>query len=93
MDLTVSNELERALFEILKKEPGKHLLLNFEHLDYLHSSGVRMLISLQVKLNESGCHLALCNINEEVRKILEFVDIIDMIDIYNSEEEALNYYK
>jgi anti-anti-sigma factor len=92
MDLVKSNDLERSLFKLINEEKGKHLLLNFEDVDYLHSSGVRMLISLHIRLEEHGAMLMLCCINQAVKKILEFVDIMDMIKIFNSEEEAITAF-
>ncbi len=74
-----SGETERSILDTIEKERERHLLINLENIDYLHSSGIRMILSLKMKLEETGRSLLLSNINGDIRKILEFVDILDLI--------------
>jgi anti-anti-sigma factor len=89
-DFMASGETERSILDTIEKERERHLLINLENIDYLHSSGIRMILSLKMKLEETGRSLLLSNINGDIRKILEFVDILDLIKVFENEEDALS---
>jgi anti-sigma B factor antagonist len=59
----------------------------------MSSSGLRIFVSTMRVLKESKRKLKLCSMNSAVQKIFEVVELMDMFDIYETEEEALESFK
>jgi anti-sigma B factor antagonist len=77
------------LNDVIRKHTGKNLILNLDDVEYMSSSGLRVFVSLMRTLKESNRSLRLCNLSVAVKKVFEVVELMDMFDIYDSEEEAL----
>jgi len=88
MDVHLASETEGKLNELVKKYADKDFILNLEEVEYMSSSGLRVFVSLMRNLKESNRALKLCNLSVAVRKVFEVVELMDMFDIYESEEEA-----
>lgn len=88
MDVHLASEVERELGDIIQKSPN-NVVLNLEDVEYMSSSGLRVFVSLMRNLKEKNRTLKLCNLSVAVRKVFEVVELMDMFDIYSSEEEAV----
>lgn len=89
MDVHLASDIESELQQIMQKFPDKDIILNLDEVEYMSSSGLRVFVSLMRTLKDSGRALKLCNLSMAVRKVFEVVELMDMFDIYESEEEAL----
>ncbi|MBX7059450.1 MAG: anti-sigma factor antagonist [Leptospirales bacterium] len=89
MDVHLASEIETKLNELIKKFADKHFILNLEGVEYMSSSGLRVFVSLMRTLKDGGRNLKLCNLSIAVRKVFEVVELMDMFDIFETEEEAL----
>jgi anti-sigma B factor antagonist len=89
MDVHLASETEGRLNDLVKKHADKDFILNLEGVEYMSSSGLRVFVSLMRSLKESNRNLKLCNLSLAVRKVFEVVELMDMFDIYETEEEAL----
>ncbi len=92
LDVLNSIIIEEKIHELVKSEPGYHILLNLNDIKYMSSSGIRIFVSTMRLLKESGKSLKLCNLNDSVRKIFEVVELLDMFEVHNTEEEALKSF-
>lgn len=93
LDIHHSSDIENGINDLIKNNPDSHMLLNLKDVEYMSSSGLRIFVSTMRILKESKKHLKLCNMNSAVKKIFEVVELMDMFDIYNTEEEALESFK
>ncbi len=89
LDVHLASEIENALNEVVRNYPEKNVVLNLEDVEYMSSSGLRVFVSLMRTLKDTGRSLKLCNLSVAVRKVFEVVELMDMFNIYESEEEAL----
>lgn len=89
LDVHISGEIEKDLMLLSEKNPEADFVLNLEGIEYMSSSGLRVLVALMRHLKTGGRKLKLCNMNLAVKKIFEVVELMDMFDVYASEEEAL----
>lgn len=89
MDVHLASEVETELNSIMEKNPGKDIVLNLDDVEYMSSSGLRVFVSLMRSLKDKDRTLKLCNLSVAVRKVFEVVELMDMFNIYESEEEAL----
>jgi len=89
LDVHISGEIEKDLMQLSDKNPDSDFVLNLEGIEYMSSSGLRVLVALMRHLKTRNRKMKLCNMNVAVKKIFEVVELMDMFDIYPSEEEAL----
>jgi anti-sigma B factor antagonist len=89
MDVHLASEIEAELGKLVAQHATKHVILNLDEVEYMSSSGLRVFVSLMRTLKESNRMLKLSNLSVAVRKVFEVVELMDMFDIYDSEEEAV----
>ena len=89
LDIQMSLDAEVAINEILTKYETCDVLLNLKKLEYISSSGLRILVALFRQLSEKERTLKLCSLNDSVHKTLEIVELLDMFNIYSDESEAI----
>ena len=89
IDVHLASDIEGELNKLIENNLEKNIILNLDDVEYMSSSGLRVFVSLMRNLKETDRSLKLCNLSNAVRKIFEVVELMDMFEIYESEEEAL----
>jgi stage II sporulation protein AA (anti-sigma F factor antagonist) len=92
MDVSVANEVEEGLAELIDSGDHRKVVLNMDGIDYMSSSGFRACISTLRKLNAKEGALKMCNIKPAVKRIFDVIELTSLFDIYSSEEEAINSF-
>lgn len=65
------------------------IVLNFDRLDYMNSSGIGLLVTLLIRANRQKQRLRACGLSEHYTHIFELTRLTDAIGIYDTEEAAL----
>jgi anti-sigma B factor antagonist len=65
------------------------LVLNFEGLEYMNSSGIELLVALLIRVNREKQRLLTYGLSEPYRNIFQITRLDHAIGIYDSEEEAV----
>ena len=65
------------------------IVLNFEGLEYMNSSGIGLLVTLLIRVNREKQRLLIYGLTEHYRNIFQITRLDDAISIYDSEEEAV----
>lgn len=65
------------------------ILLNFEGLEYMSSSGIGLLVTLLIRAQRQQQRLLAYGLNEHYRHILELTRLNEAIALYPGETEAL----
>ena len=65
------------------------IVLNFDGLDYMNSSGIGLLVTLLIRANRNGHRLLACRLNEHYQHIFELTRLNEAIRVYDSEAAAL----
>jgi anti-sigma B factor antagonist len=68
---------------------ARNILLNFEGLDYMNSSGIGLLVTLLIRVNRQKQHLMAFGLSEHYRQIFELTRLNEAIAIYPDEASAL----
>ncbi len=68
---------------------ARNILLNFEKLDYMNSSGIGLLVTLLIRVQRQKQHLMAYGLNEHYRQIFELTRLNEAITIYPDEATAL----
>ena len=79
--------------EILEKNPSDNLIMNFEKTKYINSSGIASLISIIQNSNERNVKISFVGMSSHFQKVMDIVGIIDFIEIYHTNDEALENIK
>ena len=86
-----SPDLDKFLSALLEEGATK-ILLNLEYLDFIASTGLRVILATGKKLVGVGGKLVICNPNLMVMDVLKMSGFSQMFDVFESEGEALGAF-
>ncbi|MDN0069226.1 STAS domain-containing protein [Collinsella ihumii] len=79
LDTTTSPRLHEELIPAID---GIHdVVLDFSHLEYVSSAGLRVLLAAQKQSAARGTSLTLTGVNDEIMEIFEMTGFIDILTI------------
>ncbi len=91
LDTGTSPDAQQQLTRLIEAG-GNRFLVNFEKLDYISSSGLRVLLTAAKKLKGIDGELRICSPNEVVREVFEISGFTTIFKVFGSESEALDGY-
>jgi anti-sigma B factor antagonist len=91
LDTGTSPEAE-AKINSMVEAGNKNIVINLAETEYLSSSGLRVLLITAKKISALKGILKLCQPNEVVREILDISGFSTVLDVRNSEKEALSEF-
>ena len=87
LDANTSNSLEEKLLSLI--EGGeKQIVVDFSHLDYISSAGLRVILMAAKRLKNANGKIVLCALNENVREVFDLAGFSTIFSIYPSQQEA-----
>ena len=88
LDTTNYGELEHHLSSMTENNEMK-ILLDLEKLEYISSSGLRILLMFLKKLKAADGRFMLCGLSSDIREIFEISGFINIFEIFENQETAL----
>jgi anti-sigma B factor antagonist len=88
----VTAACEEVLMEAYNEastDATRAIVLNFDGLEYMNSSGIGLLVTLLVRANRQRQKILAYGLNEHYRQIFELTRLDDAIGIFDKEDEAL----
>lgn len=92
LDVSIANEVEENLNDLIDNQGHKKVILNMREVDYMSSSGFRACISTLRKLNSKEGVLKISNIKPAVKRIFDVIELTSLFDIRETEDEALKSF-
>src|SRR5262245_38256683 len=92
ISLGESKEKFARIMDTLFQEPSVNVLVNFEGINYLDSTGIGELIGYMNKFTENKRHLKILNPQERIRKLLKITKLDSIFEIYEDESAALKSF-
>ena len=80
LDTAHALEVEQAM-QPLHELSGKDITIDCTHLDYIASSGLRILLALLKSAKAKGNKVVLKNLNDEIKEVFKMTGFIDLFDI------------
>lgn len=83
---------EQALMDAYGAASGQGaqtIVLNFEGLEYMNSSGIGLLVTLLIRANRAKQRLLAYGLSDHYRQILDLTRLSDAIGIHGSEAAAI----
>ena len=68
---------EEKIFDIKKNNPGKHIVVDAENLEYISSAGLRVIL----RLRKEEPQLAIINVAAEVYEVFDMTGFTDMVTV------------
>lgn len=89
-ELTAAAEdaLMSAYAEASTSQP-RSIILNFEGLEYMNSTGIGLLVTLLIRANRQGQKILTVGLNEHYQQIFQLTRLDEAIQMCDSEREAL----
>ena len=91
LDTTNYSMLEKKLMEMIDNGESR-LLINLSKMDYVSSSGLRILLMALKRISVAKGKFALCNLQENIKEIFEISGFTNIFEIYANEEDALKAF-
>jgi len=88
LDSNTSKELEDKVMGVITGG-AKSVLMDFGGVDYINSSGLRVLLMALQHLKKSGGKLHLCDIKDYMREVFEISGYTEIFPIFTGQAEAL----
>lgn len=79
LDTAAAQETEQALQPLLGSE-GKDILIDCTRLEYIASSGLRILLSILKQAKAVGSRVVLKNVNEVVHDVLDLTGFVSIFE-------------
>ncbi len=86
---SASKDAVIGAYEALDKRTHKHILLSFNGVEYLNSSGIALIIQVLIEASKSGQKIAICGLTPHFTKVFTMVGITKYATIYGDETTAL----
>ena len=80
LDTAAAKETELALAPLLDSK-GKEILIDCTELEYISSSGLRVLLSILKQAKTVGSRVVLKNVNEVIREVLDLTGFITLFEL------------
>jgi anti-anti-sigma factor len=88
LDTNTSMDAQEHVNKLIEDGALK-LLIDFAKVDFVSSAGLRVLLATAKRLGGSGGSLRICGLNEAVNEVFEISGFSTILDVFPSEEEAL----
>ncbi len=92
IDTTNADELQSQLDAEITAEDHS-LILDFERVSYISSSGLRVVLRMAKRFNDPGKRFAICSLSESIREILTMSGFDQLISIFEAQSVAINEIK
>lgn len=79
MDTAAAQEAEEALAPLLNSK-GKDILIDCTDLEYISSSGLRILLRILKQAQASGSRVILKNVNDVIRDVLNLTGFMSIFE-------------
>lgn len=79
LDTAAASETEKALQPLLDSK-GKDIVIDCTELEYIASSGLRLLLGILKQAQEVGSRVVLKNVNDVVKDVLDLTGFVSIFE-------------
>jgi anti-anti-sigma factor len=91
LDTIAAPEAETVLNGLME-QGTKKILVNFEDLDFIASSGLRILLATAQRLKSDEGELRVCCLNETVQEVFDISGFSTLLSVFENEKSALDTF-
>ena len=90
IDTETHSQLEEELKEIIN-EQTRALIFDMKGIDYISSIGIKVILDTKRQTEQRQATFSMVDLQPQIRKVLNVMKILPMIDIFEDMEEADKY--
>ena len=90
LDTNTYAQLQTEIDKLLEEMPNT-ITLDMEHLDYISSAGVRVVIKTKVALEKNNGDLNLLHMKPQINKVFDIINALPMMKVFTSIQELDEY--
>jgi len=79
LDTAAAVEVEKQLL-VLNEHEGKDVIIECSQLEYIASSGLRILLGILKKAKATGSVVTLKNVNDDIKNVFKLTGFINLFD-------------
>ena len=91
LDAYSSNDVERSINALIEDD-RERIVVNLDGVDYISSSGLRVMLASLKRLKKVEGDLKLACLKPYVKEVFDIAGFTPLFEIHDREEEALNSY-
>jgi anti-anti-sigma factor len=88
IDRTSEAALQAAYEEVLSTRPSR-VLLNFDAVDYINSTGIAVIVGLLAQARKGHVTITACGLSDHYKEIFQITRLSDFMAIYDDEDNAV----
>jgi len=88
IDRSADERLAQAYGDATRGD-ARTVVLNFEQIDYINSTGIALIVGLLAQARAQGVHVSACGLSDHYREIFEITRLADFMTIADSEDGAV----
>lgn len=92
LDTLSSSSLEKRLSDLIEAKEYK-LALDFSQLDFISSSGLRVLLAAGKQLKSTSGKMVLFALKDHVKEVFDVAGFTMLFNMFSSQEEAISELK
>jgi stage II sporulation protein AA (anti-sigma F factor antagonist) len=89
LDHHTAEELREKVTDTLERELIRHIVFNLEHLTFMDSSGLGVILGRYKQIKNLGGEMVVCSISPTVKRLFEMSGLFKIIRLENNEQFAL----
>ncbi|RDY22614.1 anti-sigma F factor antagonist [Romboutsia maritimum] len=90
LDHHISNEIREEIDDLLSAKQIKNIIFDFKNIHFMDSSGIGVIIGRYKKISSEGGKVSVININQRVKKIFDISGMNNIINVYDTYEDAVS---
>lgn len=91
VDTNNAPEVEKIIWENIGDGDGK-MVIDFSQVNYISSAGLRVLLKTAKQMKKGGGKLGLCNLNDQIKEVLELSGFLGIIDCHDSVDSCIDAF-
>ncbi len=88
LDTNTSISLEEKLLALIENNENK-ILFDFSQIDFIASSGLRVLLMIGKKLKSGKGKMALCALQDSVKEVFDIAGFTMLFSFFSSQDEGV----
>ena len=88
LDSNTAPGFEKQIFDAIE-DGSKHMILDFENLDYISSAGLRVVLKTSKSLKLTDGTIVICSMQDYVREVFEIAGFDALLPIVATRDDAL----
>lgn len=82
-----------AAYTHAEQDTPELIVLNFEQVDYMNSTGIALIVGLLARARKSKRQIAACGLSAHYREIFEITRLADYMPVFGNEAHALTAHR